>query len=71
MTVTIETMNIDVAGRVTETLPPGFTYVSSSSEVLNAVRTGQNVAFTLLGDETFTYTVTASAAGGSHSFPVP
>ena len=55
-------------GQVVETLPSGFSYEGSDlSEAAVAVE-GQTVAFTLLGDERFTYTVAAPSAEGSHSF---
>ena len=57
-------------GQVTETLPDGFSYVADSvspSDIREAVD-GQEVAFTLLGDTTFTYKVTASSTGGGHDF---
>ena len=66
LVVTITAERYGGLGRVVETLPAGFTYVSSSLEA--AVDAGQTVTFTLLGDATFTYTVTASAEEGSHSF---
>ena len=65
--VTITASDYGSAGRVTETLPAGFTYVSSN--LSEGVRvTGQEVRFTLFGDASFTYTVTASSVVGSHSF---
>ena len=47
VTVTITAANYGIAGGLTETLPPGFSYVSSSlpEEQVNA--TGQEVRFTL------------------------
>ncbi len=64
--VTITAERYGGLGRVVETLPAGFTYVSSSLEA--AMVEGQTVNFTLMGDDTFTYTVIASAEEGSHSF---
>ena len=66
LVVTITAERYGGLGRVVETLPAGFTYVSSSLE--EAMVEGQTVTFTLMGDDTFTYTVTASAEEGSHSF---
>ena len=60
-----------------ETLPDGFTYVSSSGllaedvSVSGQVATGQVVTFTLFGTTsptTFTYTVTASDVAIEHTF---
>ena len=65
--VTIIASDYGAAGRVTETLPDGFTYVSSS--LSEGVRpSGQNVRFTLFGETSFTYTVTASSVAGPHDF---
>ena len=71
--VTIEATDYGLAGGVTETLPPGFYYVTSSlspSQVLPGLadESGQNVRFTLQGDTSFTYTVTASSTPGSYDF---
>ena len=55
------------AGQVVETLPDGFGYVSSSLPGA-ADRAGQAITFTLLGDTSFTYTVTAPDAAGSYTF---
>ena len=68
VTVTIEASNYGRAGGVTETLPAGFTYVSSSLPDSQVLHTGQTVRFTLQGDDSFTYTVTASEMPGPHSF---
>ena len=63
---------ISGSGRVTETLPAGFSYVDdSASATQGGVRAsvdGQGVTFTVLGATSFTYRVTASATGGSYSF---
>ena len=64
--MTIQAADYGQAGGVTETLPSGFAYVSSSlaaSQVYGA--NGNNVRFTLQGDTSFTYTVTASSTPGS------
>ncbi len=66
--VTINVANYGQAGGVTETLPAGFTYVSSSLDTGQVHVTGQQVRFTLQGDTSFTYTVTASRTVGSHTF---
>ena len=62
--VTIAAANYGSFGRVTETLPAGFSYVSSSLDAEEVRVTGQAVRFTLQGDTSFTYTVTASEHGG-------
>ena len=56
-----------MAGRVTETLPAGFTYVSTTSS-LPPTQNGSELAFRILGSTDFTYTVTASSTEGSASF---
>ena len=66
--VTVAANGIGAFGAVVETLPAGFTYVSSSLADSQVSETGQNVRFTLLGDNSFTYTVTAPSAAGSYSF---
>ena len=69
--VTITATGYGSLGAVTEMLPAGFTYVSSSlvdeGEVTEV--DARTVRFTLQGaDKTFTYTVTASRTAGSHDF---
>ena len=70
VTVTIAAANYGSFGAVTETLPNGFSYVSSSLEADEvSLPSRQTVRFILQGaDKTFTYTVTASSAAGEHSF---
>ena len=57
--VTITAANYGGFGRVTETLPDGFEYVSSTLEDAAVRVDGQTVRFTLQGDSEFDYTVTA------------
>ena len=64
----IVTITLSDLGVVTETLPAGFTYMSSSLEASDVEENGQEVAFTRLGSGSFTYTVTASDMEGTHSF---
>ena len=68
MVVTVDVANYGQAGGVTETLPAGFEYVSSSVDTEQVTVTGQEVRFTLQGDTSFTYTVTASMTAGSYEF---
>ena len=69
VTVTVSAENYGRFGRVTETLPAGFTYESSSLNDDEDVSTdGQNVKFTLFGDESFTYRVTAPMTEGEYTF---
>ena len=66
--VTIQAADYGQAGGVTETLPTGFAYVSSNLSSSQVNESGQDVRFTLQGEASFTYTVTASSTAGSHSF---
>ncbi len=66
--VTIRASNYGQAGGVTETLPEGFAYVSSSLDDEQVNVTGQRARFTLQGDDSFTYTVTASSTAGTYTF---
>ena len=68
LVVTIEANNYGNFGGVVETLPAGFSYVSSSLPVDSVVAAGQEVRLTLFGESNFTYTVTASNTAGSYSF---
>ena len=66
--VTITANGFGAFGGVVETLPPGFSYVSSSLEDSGVTDVGREVRFSLLGQTAFTYTVTASSAAGTYSF---
>ena len=55
-------------GQVVETLPNGFSYTSSTLSDVGVAIEGQEAVFTLLEDETFTYTVTATGMNGIASF---
>ena len=66
--VTIAVANYGQGGGVTETLPGGFTYESSSLAANEIEVTGQDVRFILQGTTSFTYTVAASSTTGSHRF---
>ncbi len=71
VTVTITATGYGSLGAVTETLPAGFSYVSSSLTDEGEVTEvdDRTVRFTLQGaDKTFTYTVTASRTTGFHPF---
>ena len=70
VTVTIAAANYGTAGGVTETLPAGFSYVSSThgSVIHPADGNSQMVRFTLLGETSFTYTVTAPSVEGPYTF---
>ena len=66
--VTIAVSDYGGFGQVVETLPSGFSYEGSDLSEAAVAVDGQTVAFTLLGDERFTYTVAAPGAEGPHSF---
>ena len=63
--VTITVANYGPDGRVTERLPGGFRYLSSSLQADTDLR---SVNFTLQEETSFTYTVTASNVEGSYTF---
>ena len=75
-TVTMTASGYGALGQVEETLPSGFTYVTSSLAASDVTTADQVVTFTLLGDTSFTYTgdtsftytVMAPVAAGSYSF---
>ena len=71
VTVTIAAADYGSLGAVTETLPAGFSYVSSSLTDEGEVTEvdALTVRFTLQGaDKTFTYTATASSTAGNYDF---
>ena len=53
---------------MTETLPAGFTYVSSSLPNDQVSASGQTVTFTIISGTSFTYTVTAPATANTYTF---
>ena len=67
LTVKITASGYGALGQIVETLPPGFSYVSSGPQVVGVVE-GQIVTFTLLGDKSVTYTVTAPTEEGVYAF---
>ena len=66
--VAVTASGYGTSGRIVETLPPGFSYVSGSLPEPSVMVTGQEVSFTLTGSRAFTYVVTASGTTGSYSF---
>ena len=66
--VTITAAGYGGFGQVVETLPAGFSYTGSDLSEAAVKVEGRTVAFTLLGDERFTYTVAAPSAEGAYSF---
>ena len=66
--VSVTASRYGTSARVVETLPPGFTYVSGSLPETSVMVSSQEVSFTLLGTQAFTYMVTASSTEGPYSF---
>ena len=66
--VTVETAGLGSFGQVTETLPGGFSYVSSTLPDTAVKTDGQDVAFTLFGVDSITYTVSVPNEAGAHTF---
>ena len=66
--VTITVANYGPSGVVTETLPRRFSYLSSSLGLERVNFDPQEVGFTLQGETSFTYTVTAPSAAGPYTF---
>lgn len=64
--VTVTVTGYGAFGALIETLPPGFSFVSSTHS--DAVAKGQEVSFTLFGDSSVTYTVTAPMSEGAYRF---
>ena len=68
VTVTINAANYGSSGTVTERLPQGFSYLSSSLDSERVDVNPQEVEFTLQGETSFTYAVTAPSTAGSYTF---
>ncbi len=66
VTVTIAVANYGSSGSVTERLPQGFRYISSSLDQVDL--DPQQVIFALQGETSFTYTVIASDVDGPYPF---
>ena len=69
-TVTINIAGYSGIGSVVETLPAGFSYVVGSviPADLEPMVSGRELTFSLVGETSFTYRVTAPASPGSHEF---
>ena len=68
MEVAITARGYGGLGRVIETLPEGFGYAGSTLPDSGVKVEGDTLTFTLLGEERFSYTVTAPAVEGQYSF---
>jgi len=68
--VDIDASNYGAFGRVVETLPSGFSYISSTLLPEAVIVEGQVVKFIILAgeDASFSYTVTASNTQGTYDF---
>ena len=66
--VRIEATDYGMAGQVIETLPDGFSYVNSSLSPSQVTQEDQTVKFTLFGETSFTYNVTAPSVEGTFTF---
>ena len=66
--VTINVSGYGASGTVAETLPSGFAYVSSTLADTSVEQSGQEVTFTLAGETSFTYRVTASNTARDYTF---
>jgi len=69
-TVGVEASDYGVFGRVIETLPDGFVYLTSTLDPGSVVFEAETntVKFTLFGDTSFNYTVTAAETEGTYTF---
>ncbi len=71
LTVTVTAADYGDDGQVTETLPPGFAYVSGSLPDDRVTVSGvavEEVTFALAGETSFTYTATAPGREASYTF---
>ena len=68
ITVTITAKEYGPFAQVQETLPEGFSFLGASLSNAAVSTTGDTVKFTLLGDEQFTYTATATGLEGEYEF---
>jgi len=66
--VRIVAADYGIFGQVIETLPDGFSYVNSSLPPEQVTQEDQTVKFTLMGETSFTYNVTASSVEGTFTF---
>jgi hypothetical protein len=66
--VTIAAAGYGPAAQIVETIPEGFTYVSTDLPGGATDTDGQSLTFVILGEDSFTYTVTAPADTGVYAF---
>ena len=66
--VTIAAAGYGPAAQIVETLPEGFSYVGTDLAGGAADTSGQTVTFVILGEDSFSYTVSAPAELGAYTF---
>ena len=66
--VIIATRNYGSGGRIEDTIPEGFTFVRSNPAGASFDSNTRIVSFTLVDEDRFEYTLTASSTAGDHSF---
>ena len=66
--VTIAATGYGPAAQIVETLPEGFSYVGTDLAGGATDTSGQTVTFVILGEDSFSYTVTAPAETGAYTF---
>ena len=66
--VSIAAAGYGPAAQIVETIPDGFTYVSTDLPGGATGADGQSVTFVIIGEDSFTYTVTAPADTGVYAF---
>ena len=66
--ITVTANDYGQIGQIVETLPEGFTFVDSTHDAEGVEVDGRAVTFTLLQDDSVTYTVMASEADGEYEF---
>ena len=66
--ITVTANDYGQIGQIVETLPEGFTFVDSTHDAEGVEVDGRAVTFTLLQDDSVTYTVMASETDGEYEF---
>ena len=66
--ITVTANDYGQIGQIVETLPEGFTFVDSTHDAEGVEVDGRAVTFTLLQDDSVTYTVMASETDGDYEF---
>ena len=66
--ITVDLFNYGWVAQITEIIPIGFTYVRSSLPEGSVSVSKQQIEFVILGEERFTYIVTAPEQAGTYTF---